>query len=379
MLKKMKETAPGSNRNNHGSKKNDHEPAKIKTSVAKKSAGQKPPPIPRQRAGEANRRTHARYYRMLEMVQRGDFPNATNFKRELGMSARSVTRDFEYLKLDFKVPVEFCRKRNGWYFTEPVTHFPALLISAREILSMLLARRAMDHTRNAAFAKDLENAMDKFGVVMTDEISALWTKLDSLISFRSSAIEVLVDANVCMKVCDALLDEEEIELMYWKNRTPAPAPKRLRPIHLLCIDSAWYLFAHEPGKPDSVPHKYLLSRMSEVRRTGTKFKRPQDFDLDELLAHSIGVYSGDTPEHLHLRLRDGAIGWFRERRFHDTQQFIDLPDGTAELTMDVAINPELERLILSWGAQAEVLAPRSLRESIWKTAQEIFGRGPVST
>jgi predicted DNA-binding transcriptional regulator YafY len=166
------------------------------------------------------------------------------------------------------------------------------------------------------------------------------------------------------------------ELLYWKLEAPAPTPKRLQPLHLLCVDSAWYLFAVDPTTPGAAPRTYLLSRMSELRRTGKRFRRPKDFHPDDLLAHSIGIYGGEEPQRLHLRLGPRAARWFGERRFHATQQFTSQPDGTAELTMEVAINPELERLILSWGSQIEVLAPAALRESIWRSAKAVFERQP---
>ena len=68
---------------------------------------------------------------------------------------------------------------------------------------------------------------------------------------------------------------------------------------------------------------------------------------DDIIAHSIGIYGGEEPQRLHLRLGPRAARWFGERRFHATQQFTSHANGTAELTMEVAINPELERLILS--------------------------------
>ena len=45
---------------------------------------------------------------------------------------------------------------------------------------------------------------------------------------------------------------------------------------------------------------------------------------------------------------------------------------------DRTINPDLERLILGWGSQVQVLAPARLRESIWKEAKEIFEAGVES-
>lgn len=43
-------------------------------------------------------------------------------------------------------------------------------------------------------------------------------------------------------------------------------------------------------------------------------------------------------------------------------------DGTGELTMQVAINPELERLVMSGESKVEVVSPASFRERIREEA-----------
>ena len=49
-------------------------------------------------------------------------------------------------------------------------------------------------------------------------------------------------------------------------------------------------------------------------------------------------------------------------------------DSTGELTMQVAINPELERLVMGWGSRVEVLSPPCLRERVREEAQTISAR-----
>jgi predicted DNA-binding transcriptional regulator YafY len=46
--------------------------------------------------------------------------------------------------------------------------------------------------------------------------------------------------------------------------------------------------------------------------------------------------------------------------------------------MNVALSPKVERLVLSWGSQVEVLGPASLRQKIWEEAMAIVNRGAVS-
>jgi predicted DNA-binding transcriptional regulator YafY len=40
--------------------------------------------------------------------------------------------------------------------------------------------------------------------------------------------------------------------------------------------------------------------------------------------------------------------------------------------MDVAINPELERLIMGWGPKVEVIAPAKLRAKVAEAGREMW-------
>jgi predicted DNA-binding transcriptional regulator YafY len=343
--------------------------AKKKKTVADKKAADAPPPVqPRTLEMGPNRATTSRQYRILEVIQQNPGLTAAEIAERVRCSESSFFRDLRYLQIDLGLPIEGSRKKGGYTLTKPVLGFASMYITSSELLSLLLARRSAERTRHVALAKPLKGAIEKLKGIMTEEIAQLGDRLDKLISFRSGTVEVLVDAEVAITVWDALVESEEIELMYWSLKTAGHEPRVLQPLHLLEMDSVWYLFAHDPQGTDPKPHTYLLSRMRDVRRTGRTFKQPSDFDVDDLLAHSIGIYGGDEPQRVHLRLYEKAVRWFGERRFHDTQQFTSQPDGTAELTMEVAINPELERLVLSWGSQAEVLAPASLRECISKVS-----------
>ena len=89
------------------------------------------------------------------------------------------------------------------------------------------------------------------------------------------------------------------------------------------------------------------------------------------MADSIGIYKGGKAERVRLLAQGFAARLLTERRWHSSQRVKELPgtDGEeVEVTMKVAITPELERWILSWGANARVLEPESLRETIRQTA-----------
>ena len=64
----------------------------------------------------------------------------------------------------------------------------------------------------------------------------------------------------------------------------------------------------------------------------------------------------------------------KEVSWHPTQQIIDLPDGSILFVAKVAGTKEISLWILSYGGNAEVLHPQSLRDEIAETAKDMVKR-----
>jgi hypothetical protein len=58
-----------------------------------------------------------------------------------------------------------------------------------------------------------------------------------------------------------------------------------------------------------------------------------------------------------------AADLLKDKPIHASQQLTKKPDGTAELTMNVALNRVLERIVLGWSAEVRVLEPSRSRIS----------------
>jgi len=67
-----------------------------------------------------------------------------------------------------------------------------------------------------------------------------------------------------------------------------------------------------------------------------------------------------------------AGGYVREKIWHPTQKMTELDDGGVELALEVESLLEVKRWILSWGANAEVLKPKSLRKQMAEEGEGIL-------
>jgi predicted DNA-binding transcriptional regulator YafY len=122
--------------------------------------------------------------------------------------------------------------------------------------------------------------------------------------------------------------------------------------------------------PFSVDH--ILS----LRETGKTFERPANFSLPKFLADNC--FNGFHGMAVRVRLQaNGVIARvFSERTFHPSQREIERSfgeDGQLNrlvVELFVAEGRGLERFLLSWMPEIEVLSPLSLRESLAKTLRQ---------
>jgi predicted DNA-binding transcriptional regulator YafY len=86
--------------------------------------------------------------------------------------------------------------------------------------------------------------------------------------------------------------------------------------------------------------------------------------VNEAFLDSIGVFVGTPPVQVVLRFSDWAATIAVERNWHSSQSIRRRNDDTVELRLKVAVNPEFERWLWSWGDAVEVVSPVTLRDKI---------------
>jgi proteasome accessory factor B len=156
-----------------------------------------------------------------------------------------------------------------------------------------------------------------------------------------------------------------VELTYDSGTGPARRT-RFRPYLLepFAAGRSIYLIGHD--ETVDAMRTYKVERIRQATLTVDRYQIPDEFDPDQFLANSWGIWSSDTtpPVDVRLRFDAGVARRVRETIWHRSQVLTDLPDGGVELTVRVAGIVEIRPWVLSWGDQVEVLAPPELREAV---------------
>ena len=303
----------------------------------------------------------ARMMQMHAQLQARKFPNCRKLAHELEVSAKTIQRDIEFMRDRLGLPIEYDQLHFGFVYTEPVANFPNIQVTEGEIVALFVAQKALQQYRGTPFEAPLRAAFHKIGDGLKDRITFSWSDLDAAISFRSAG-QSMADLEVFEVLSHAVLNSAEVEFRYRKLRGVAVETRRVRPYHLGCVDNQWYLFAFDLDRQQL--RTFALPRIREPGRTGARFRRPANFSIGKFLDSSFGIFQGNGRITVRILFQSFAAQLARERIWHHSQRIKELRDGALELQLQLGSLEEIERWILSWGDQAEVLEPVKLRQRL---------------
>lgn len=301
-------------------------------------------------------------------IQSGRYPNANTLAKELEVSAKSIHRDFIFMRDRLRLPLKYDDLKFGYYYTRPVRDFPTLYLTEGELFAMLVAEKAVQQYRGTAFEKPLVSAFKKMAASLPETVSLSMRDLDKSVSFRTSA-EPIVNLEIFDTLAQATAQQQQLRMMYRKPGSAKPEERTIDPYHLANINGEWFLFAHDHLRNDL--RTFVPARIQSVARTGRKFQRPLNFSVENTLSGSFGVHSGGGRYDVVIRFDGEVADYIREKRWHSSQTLKDLPKGGVELRLRLSGLKEIERWVLGWAGHAEVIGPPELVESVSRAAERI--------
>jgi predicted DNA-binding transcriptional regulator YafY len=71
-----------------------------------------------------------------QQLQAGRFPNCRKLADELEVSSKTIQRDIEFMRYQLGLPIEYDQLHFGFFYTEPVTHFPSIEVAIGRALDV---------------------------------------------------------------------------------------------------------------------------------------------------------------------------------------------------------------------------------------------------
>ena len=309
-----------------------------------------------------------RMMRIHDAIQSGEFPTATTLATLLEVSTKSVQRDIAFMRDRMNFPIEYDPHEGGYHYTKEVGSFPSFSVTEGELLAVLVAEKAMHQYRGTNLEKPLLSAFKKMAAMLPETISMHVADWEQSISFRSSA-ELISNHEVFEQLARASAEGRELQLQYRKPGAKASECRVVEPYHLANVNGDWFLFAYCKMRRDI--RTFVPARIKSAEPTGRQFKRPKNFSIEKALRDSFGVHSGKSDYVVVIRFNELVADYIREKKWHASQKLKNLPNGRVELTLRLSSLIEVQRWILSWAGNAEVIAPKKLRDDVREAGAKI--------
>ena len=322
-------------------------------------------------SGSRKRPPLERMKRIFERLKLGNFPNCTTMAAELGVSAKSVQTDLDFVRDRWGMPIEYDPRQFGFFFSKPVGHFPGVPMTEQDVFALFVASKAMEQYQGTALEPVLAGAFRKLIGQLDDSVGLSPGGVNDALSFRACAPGD-AELETFELLMGAVGDRQAVKFVYRKHGRKEILLRHVHPYHIAYVDNRWCLFAFDVERQGM--RTFVLSRVGRVKLTGGRFTVAKKFDLNEHLSGSLGLYRGEEDCEVVVDFDSWAADDVLGRRWHTSQALMELEDGGLRVKMRLNSLEEVERWVLGFGKHATVVEPVELRQRLLQATEELSQR-----
>lgn len=289
---------------------------------------------------------------------------------DMNVNQKTISRDLQLLaRVGFPVS-ETTGDHGRKHWKLDGTAAPALSFTLTEAASLYLARRFLDPLAGTDFWEGAQSAFRKIRANLGNDALRYLEKI--AVAFHQTNTGT-GDYSHLADTIDALMvaieDRRVVHISYRSDRATEAATRDIYPYGIIYHRGSLYLVAFAP-EHDQVRH-YKIDRIDEVHIEDLQFSRPADFSLRDHLAHTFGIYHGDSPPlRIRVRFLPPVVRYVQEKRWHESQQFTPQRDGSLLAEFELTATEEIKKWLYSFGPNAIVLEPATLRHEIAAELQQ---------
>lgn len=313
----------------------------------------------------------ARIYRIMQLIEGSRFgltvSDLTEMMRERGydVQKRTVYRDLEALQAA-GFPLESKGSSDDhvsrWTMERDARVGEYLTLGARELLALYLARSVLAPLEHTPFYEDLQSIFkkidDKLGSAAKSHLDELYHEL----KFEPGPKWGLgLSPDVIDTVRAGCTERQILQMTYASANSGRQDARRVGPHFLYFAKGSLYLIAEDLN--DRVVKTFALSRVKSAQLLDEPYEG-EVTDPEAYFSTSFGVYRGGEVVPVTIRFSPTIAPFASERRWHKSQRLVTRSTGEVDISLEVALTPDLVQWVLSFGAGAKVIDPIRLGEMV---------------
>ena len=229
--------------------------------------------------------------------------------------------------------------------------------------------------KNIALVASLRGLLQQYkGTPLFDSVTKLIyfllpavAKKDAVLSSGRVVVSPQMEFDINVRnwdrVYQAIQKNQKVRFRYTKSYTNQEIQRVICPYQLILENGSVYVWAYSDWVDDIF--MYDLNFMADVVVLNEKFDLPENFDINNYSGGGrLGAFAGDKVEKFKIRFTGYAKEWIKNHKWADDQTFTEDEESTT-ITFSSSQFEKVFESMLSWGRQAEPLAPARLVKR-WK-------------
>ena len=298
---------------------------------------------------------------------------AAELAEELECNPRTIYRDLEALQVaGFPIYTDRIKGRNLWSLLDTVRHEIPIPFSLTELMALYFSRDMLKVFKDTVFYDSLESLFQKIKTTIPPESKKYLKNVEQILHVGLKPYkEYSKFKEIINRVNEATQKKKSIDIVYYTMSRKKESKRKVDPYSIWFFNGTFYLIGkcHLRGEV----RIFALDRIKILHLTKDSFVIPEDFNLDDLMRPSFGVFQGE-PIKVKIWFHTDVAGYIKEKIWHESQEIHPQDDGSIIFEAEVAGTDEIKFWAMSWGSKAEVLEPESLRDEIREEAEVILER-----
>jgi proteasome accessory factor B len=279
---------------------------------------------------------------------------ATDIADQLDVNRRTVYRDLDFLS-EQGVPVW---QENGRFGINRTRYLSTVHLSFHEATALVMAGLLLSRTIDERNSHVI-TALRKVAATLPYPLCVHLIRAAERVQTQEDGYR---QVQVLETISEAWGNGQKVEVGYRSPRSDTLYSRVLSPYALEPTSSGIYVICYDDWAEDM--RTFKLDRLETAVLCDEFFDIPEEFDLEEHLANSWGIMTGDEVTKVSLRFLPHATSHVHERQWHPSQRIELLEDGGCLLHVEIAEPVEMLPWIRGWGPQVEVLSPVWLRQQV---------------
>lgn len=326
-----------------------------------------------------------RQHKLLQLLELSRFGRTLEELRgdlvaDLGLTKlheRTVRRDLEALQAaGFDIQSESVQRGRVFKLGQNTTDVHEIGISATELIALSIGRELLYPLMGTQYWRGIETFWNKIQESVPNGVFDHYARYRAALHVFGTPSKSYERQEGMLKTINrGILEHRVIEIEYQSIGKPA-STRRIEPYGLAVYQSSIYVIAAAPDTSDSADRlrNWKLDRFHHATLLDEYFKADPDIDLAKYLGNSIGIFSGDSPTMVRIRLGNRSAAYLREDPWHPEQVLDQIDEQHTMLTVPASHPRELLPKVLSLGSDAEVVEPTEFRETIATAVKEMATR-----